>query len=226
MNQINVLGIDINCYSLKEALVLTETYLQEGPLKTIMYIDAGMLMAAGANEEYAEYLKKCDLTIIDDEGVLEALPEVHDLKIDDIKEEKYTRILLKKLVYGHKKISILADTTENLKNLESNLVNYRNDLEIVSRVAMDDLEDSTERMINEMNDVVPDVIISKMDAFRQVKLMAEAHTMLNCKLWIGLPDRPILLKKDEAVFKRLWKRLFSRFFKKEVQKYNTKESEE
>lgn len=226
MNQINILGIDIDCYSLKEALAQTDTYLQDGPLKTIMYIDATMLMAAGENEEYAEYLKKCDLTIIDDEGILEALPEVHDLKIDDIKEEKYTRILLKKLVYGRKKISLLADTTENLKNLESNLINYRNDLEIVSRVAMDSLEDSTERMINEINDVVPDVIISKMEAFRQIKMMEEARNMMNCKLWVGLPDRPVLLKKKEAILKTFWKKLFRRFFKKEVQKYNTKGSEE
>ena len=101
MNEINVLGIDLNNYSLKEALVLTETYLEEGPLKTILYVDANMLMLAGSNDEYKECLKKCDLTIIDDEGILEALPKVNDVKIEDIKEEKYTRILLKKLVYGH-----------------------------------------------------------------------------------------------------------------------------
>lgn len=226
MNQINVLGIDIDCYSLKEALVLTDTYLQEGPLHTIIYIDARMLMAAGENEEYAEYIKKCDLIVLDDVGILEALPEVYVLKADDIKEEKYTRILLKKMVYGHKKIALLSDTADNLHGLESNLINYRNDFDIVSKVSLDALEDSTERMINEMNDVVPDVIISRIEPFRQVKLMEEARSMMNCKAWIGLPERTILLQKDRAVIKRFWNKLFSRFFKKEVQKYHTKENEE
>lgn len=226
MNQINVLGIDLNNYSLKEALVLTDTYLQDGPLKTILYIEAKMLMLAGSNEEYKNYLTKCDLTIIDDEGILEALPKVNDLKIEDVKEEKYTRILLKKLVYGHKRIGLLADTTENLKSLESNLINYRNDLDIVSRVAMDTLEDSTESMINVVNDVVPDVIISKMEMATQAALMEESRNMMNCKLWIGLPERPILLRAEESVFNRLWNKIFHRLFKKEVTRYNTRENEE
>lgn len=226
MNQINVLGIDLNNYSLKEALVLTDTYLQDGPLKTILYIDAKMLISAGGNEEYKKYLGQCDLTIIDDEGILEALPKVNDLKIEDIKEEKYTRILLKKLVYGHKRIGLLADTTENLDSLESNLINYRDDLDIVSKVAMDTLENSTESMINVINDVVPDVIISKMEMFKQAALMEEARNMMNCKLWIGLPERPILLKSEESFIKKVWNKLFSKSFKKEVKKYNIRESAE
>lgn len=226
MNEINVLGIDLNNYSLKEALVLTETYLEEGPLKTILYVDANMLMLAGSNDEYKECLKKCDLTIIDDEGILEALPKVNDVKIEDIKEEKYTRILLKKLVYGHKKIALLADTTENLESLRSNLVNYRSDLEIVSKVAMETLENSTESMINYMNDVVPDVIISRMEMAGQASLMEESRNMLNCRLWIGLPEHPILLRAKESFFKKLWHKISHRSFKKEVNRYNIRENEE
>ena len=67
MNQINILGIDLNNYSLKEALALTESFLQEGPVKTVLYIDAKMIVTAGENENYRDYLSKCDLTIIDDE---------------------------------------------------------------------------------------------------------------------------------------------------------------
>lgn len=226
MNQINVLGIDLNNFSLKEALVLTETYLQEGPLKTILYVDANMLMLAGSNEEYKECLQKCDLTIIDDEGILEVLPKVNAVKIEDIKEEKYTRILLKKLVYGHKKIALLADTTDNLESLNSNLLNYRNDLEIISRVSMDALENSTESMINVINDVVPDVVISKMEMEKQAALMEEARNMMNCKLWIGLPERPILLRDGESIFKKIWHKISRRTFKQEVNRYNTRESEE
>ncbi len=226
MNQINVLGVELNNFSLKESLMLTDKYMQEGALKTILYIDAKMLMEAGDNEVYKEQLQKCDLTIIDDEGILEALPKVNTVKVEDVKEEKYTRILLKKLVYGRKRIVLLADTGENLSSLEKNLTDYRSDLEIAARISMDEMEDSVEGMVNFINDVVPDVLFSRMEMTRQVAVMEESRSMMNCRLWIGLPERDILMDKKESVFKKLVKSIFRSSFKNQVKKYNIKENKE
>ncbi len=226
MNQINVLGIDLNSYSLKELLVLTDKYLEDGPLKTILYIDAKLLMLAGQNEEYKAYLSKCDLPIIADEGILKALPKTNEARVDDIREEKYTKILLKKLIYGNRKIQLLADTKENLDVLAESLTNYRSDLHIVSKISMDTLEGSTERMLNHVNDVVPDVIISKMEPLRQLSLMEDSRRMMNCKLWIGLPENMMILQDKESLFTKVWNKLFHRFFKKEVIRYETLKKDE
>lgn len=226
MNQINVLGIDLNNYSLKESLVLTEKYLQEGALNTILYIDAKMLIMAGQDEKYKEYLSKCDMTIINDEGILQALPRINVKKIEDIRESKYTRILLKKLAYGHKRIELLADNAANLQALSDRLFNYRDDLNIVSKISMDALKDSTEEMLNQINDVVPDVIISQMEETRQVVLMEESRSRMNCKLWIGLPQKTIILKEEETVRRKIFNKLFHSFFKKEVRRYETHKKDE
>lgn len=223
MNQINVLGIDLKIYSAKEALSLTESYMQEGPLKTVMYIDTKMLIMAGKNDEYKEYLLGCDLTVIDDIGILKTMPQGLERMIEDVEEEKYTRILLKKLAYGHKKIALLTETKEDMAVLESNLTSCRDDLQIVSKVTMDALHNSTERMLNVINDVVPDVIISKMEMFKLARLMEESRSMMNCKLWIGLPERQILFK--ESLVRRIKNRVFHRSFRKEVEKFNLKEEE-
>lgn len=226
MNQMNVLGIDLNSYSLKELLVLTDEYLEAGPLKTILYIDAKLLMLAGQNEEYKKYLSKCDLPIIADEGILKALPRTNEARVDDIREEKYTKILLKKLIYGNKKIQLLADTKDNLDALAESLTNYRSDLNIVSKIAMDSLENSTERMLNHVNDIVPDVIISKMESLGQLSLMEDSRAMMNCKLWIGLPENMVILQDKESIFAKVWNKLFHRFFRKEVKRYETLKKDE
>lgn len=226
MNQINVLGIDLNNYSLRESLVLTEKYLQEGPLRTILYVDAKMLVIAGQDARYKECLSKCDLTIINDEGILQALPKINVAKIEDVKESKYTRILLKKLAYGHKRITLLADSEENLEALSERLLNYRDDLNIVAKVSTDTLKDSTEAMLNQINDIVPDVIISQMEETRQAGLMEESRRMMNCKLWIGLPEKTVLLKEEDTVRGKLFRKLFHSFFKKEVRRYETQKKEE
>lgn len=226
MNQMNVLGIDLNSYSLKELLVLTDEYLEAGPLKTILYIDAKLLMLAGQNEEYKKYLSKCDLPIIADEGILKALPRTNEARVDDIREEKYTKILLKKLIYGNKKIQLLADTKDNLDALAESLTNYRSDLNIVSKIAMDSLENSTERMLNHVNDIVPDVIISKMESLGQLSLMEDSRAMMNCKLWIGLPENMVILQDKESIFAKVWNKLFHRFFRKEVKRYETQKKDE
>lgn len=223
MKSINVLGMDIHCCSIREALGLTDRYLLEGPLNTILYVDAGMLMKAAENEEYTDSIQNCDLMIIDDTGVFGVLPQPLELKEDDIREEKYTRLLLKKLACGHKKIALLADSRENLKELEDNLVSYRNDFSIISKIAMEDMEESPENMINRMNDVVPDVILSRMEGFKQAKLMENSKNMINCRLWVGLPDRTVLQSRGKSLFKTIWNKVFSHSFKKEVQKYNKKE---
>ena len=226
MNQINVLGIDLNSYSLKELLVLTDKYLDEGPLKTILYIDAKLLMLAGQNDEFKTYLSKCDLPIIADEGILKALPKTNEARVDDIREEKYTKILIKKLIYGHKKIQLLADNEENLASLEESLTNYRSDLKIVSKISMDSLEYSTERMLNLVNDVVPDVVISKMEPLKQASLMEESRAMMNSRLWIGIPENVVILKENEPFITKVWNKLFHRSFEKEVKRYETLKKED
>ncbi len=226
MNKVNVLGIDLDSYSTKELLVLTEKYMQQGPLKNILYVDAKLLMLVGQEEIYKEYLETCDLTVIADAGVLQALPKYSESQIEDIEDEKYTKNLLKKLAYGHKKIQLLSDTEENLIQLEETLLGYRNDLEIVSSLSMDALGNSAENMLNHVNDVIPDVLISKMDVLEQMKLMSECKSMMNCKLWIGLPEKMVISADKQSFFAKVWNNMFHRSFQKEVLKYETRKKSE
>lgn len=225
MDKINVLGIDLNNYSLKESLYLTDKYLSEGALQTILYVTAEMLVQAGVNDAYKDNLMGADMTVIGDAGILEALPNINHAKVEDVKEEKYLQALMRRLAYGRKKILLLADTQENLQALKKNLTDFRSDLTICGEASMEAMEDNVERMVNHINDIIPTLIISRMEPVRQSELMAESKMMINARVWIGLPERNVLTGEKRSIWKGLWSKIFHKSFKKKVQKYETDKTE-
>ena len=51
MQKINILGVELTDYSLKESLLRLDGYVRGGGLNTILYITTPVLIMAGENEE-------------------------------------------------------------------------------------------------------------------------------------------------------------------------------
>ena len=73
MQTINVLGVTLRSYSLKEAMAQTDSFLRNGALNTIVNLSADMLVEAGKDESYRQFLEEADMTVLDDRETRAAL---------------------------------------------------------------------------------------------------------------------------------------------------------
>ena len=63
MQKINILGVELTDYSLKESLLRLDGYVRGGGLNTILYITTPVLIMAGENEEEKKEIESMDMTL-------------------------------------------------------------------------------------------------------------------------------------------------------------------
>ena len=72
MKKIHILGVAIRDYTLKESLTLTDEYLKNGAMNTVLFVSAKMLLAAGENPELKEWIESMDMTVCAETDILRA----------------------------------------------------------------------------------------------------------------------------------------------------------
>ena len=145
-------------------------------------------------------------------------------RIREINEKVYLRELLRKLSRNRNRVYLLADTQAELEVLEELIQEYQGNLYIRGRGAFEDFGGQPERLVNELNDVVPDVILSRMNWPKDIRLMQEYGQYVNARFWISLPYGAVSWMQNPSFPARLKRRLHYRLFEKRVQEYNNKET--
>ena len=90
MKVIDVLGMHITDYPLKEAIKLSLKYIGNGAMNTIFYLSSQVLLDAGENAQQREWLESMDLLLYGEPTVLDVLKEkgldVHIIRMYQYKE--------------------------------------------------------------------------------------------------------------------------------------------
>ena len=89
MKKLNVLGISLSDYTLREAMKLTVKYLNSGALNTVFYLSTQILVEALDHEEQREWIEKMDLNIIGEPDILRASNNNTWSRIHEIENNDY-----------------------------------------------------------------------------------------------------------------------------------------
>ncbi len=220
MRKINVLGICLKDYTLKEALQLADGYMQKnGAVHTIAYISSQLLIAADGSSEWKEWIESLDMTICTDADVLCADGGMPKSRISEIEENAFLVEFLKKAAKEGRRICLLADTKEKLALLQENLLHLQENLPITGSFVLG-MPERAAAFINEANDIVPDVIISELPAPWQKQLLLENKKKINTRIWLALPEGGPACIRRQSIGKRLMQRIYRKIFKKRVKRYH------
>ncbi len=219
MQKINLFGMNLTDYSLREAISITDRFLGSGSLNTILFISAKMLVGAGISSEQKAWIEDVDLIIWSDAEIIKQAGVKAKDRIHEVENQEYIKELLKRLGRGKKPIYLLAESEEELEKLKRDLLHLREDLKIVGGGAADAEWDGWEDEANRMNNLVPAAIISRMDFARQEKLMSDMKRFLNADIWLALNNQMILNEQGRFSFKKIWVRWYRLLFRKQLQSY-------
>ncbi len=226
MRHMQVLGVELQDYTVREAMRKTDAFLRENKVSTIAYITTRGLMAAEESEDLKLFLSNIDLTVAADSDILRAAGIANRNRVKEIENDEFMEEFLKKLIRGKKKVYLLTGTGEQLTALEECLRSYQQNLRIIGRYSLDALEKEEDWLINEMNAQMPDVVISNIDSPQRESFFENNHMKMNAHIWLMLKDKVVHATNRKRVFWRLGDLLSKKLFQRKVVQYQHQEQEE
>ncbi len=221
MKKISILGVSITERSVEESLALTDSYLESGALNTILYVSAKMLLAAGENPEQKEWIESMDLTLCTESDILRAVNMATVSRISEVENHAYFKEFLHRLSVREKSVYLLTEKERDMVRLKDSLAKTGMKLNIVSENSLEAMAEDMERLVNHMNDVAANVIISMIPFTKQEKIMAQNKNYVNSEVWLALPMQEETYPKERIHFlKWTLQRLHFGKFKRRVMHYN------
>lgn len=224
MKQINILGITLKDYTLRESLKLMNGYLYNGALNTIFYISTQSLVEALENSEQREWLESMDLTICGEADILRAANISIRSRINEVEDDSFFTECLRKICKSKKKVYLISNTPEGIESLKTEIENTQSNIKIVGSYAIEDISNGVDILINDINCVVPNVIISSMPNAMQEQLIFENKLRINANVWLALLEKKVGNRKKRIGIYSLSEIFYKRIFNKRVSHYKKKRS--
>ena len=100
MKEIHILGVSIREYSLKESLAVTEDYLKNGAMNTVLFVSAKILLKAGENPELKEWIESMDMTVCAEPDILRAVDVATMSRVREVENNAYLKEVVRRLFKG------------------------------------------------------------------------------------------------------------------------------
>lgn len=192
MEKVSIFGVEIFNITFEEAIDIVKDFLKEDKLHTIVTPNTEIVMDAKNNPEIREIINKKDLVVADGIGLIygskirkKPLKErvtgfdISMKLLEIAKQEGYSVYLL-----GTKE-EIVKKAYDNLmEDEELNVVGYHNGYFKGAHLGIKNHEEE-QSVINEINELKPDIIFLGMGYPKQELWMEENQDKLNSKIIIG-----------------------------------------
>lgn len=227
MKKLDVLGVSLKERSSKEALKLTEQYLNSGGLNTVVHVSARQLVAAAEDEKQKKHLEAMDLTVFEDQDILKAVHAADGNKPVENGQREYLKELFKRLVKEKCPVYLLAASEEELLRLHEELDKHCAGLTVVGRSIVPPALDTeyANDLVNEINSVAPQVILSVLPFAMQNAFVNENKMLMNASVFLGLPEYGVSGDKPGG-FAKFTKYFYKKILKRKLMKYNNEEKTE
>ena len=220
---ISVLGVELKYVSTEDAEALTEEYLNNDVLNTLCVVTKEMLVYAGEHPKYREILEDMDLHVVVDKDIFTAAGIVEERLLKKADDRQIWNLFISDVAREKKSCFLLAQTEEETVVLKECLLEECPDLIIAGTYAAQRSPGEPEAIVNEINGILPDVVISSMTQPDQELFIFSQRKKLGVKVWFALPpvDSYIRAVGDSWLSRLIGKTVFNR----RVQMYNSMQEE-
>ncbi|MDE7013662.1 MAG: WecB/TagA/CpsF family glycosyltransferase [Kineothrix sp.] len=217
MQNLNILGVALTDYSLKESLFMLDEFVKGGGLKTILYITTPMLIMAGEDAEEKNAIEAMDMTLCGDADILRVAGIKSASRQYEVDNLVFLKEFLRRMVRNDRKIYLLAESEGEIKLLREDLEALQNGVLIGGSSVAAEVEDE---IINRINDIAPTAVISRMPSGRQERWMMEAKLLVNAEVWLGISKDMIFDRTKEPLSKKVMDKVYKKIFQRRMNRFN------
>lgn len=186
IKKIEILGIQIDNYTVREAMLQIETYLSNTVMNTIEAISMEMLVLAQEDETLRECIENLDLAIVNEKEILQAAGVNSPQRIRETVEKQFFTEFMKRIIRNGRTVYLFGETRQQMEKLEQFLSENYEKVKILGSAVMEECVGDFDGVVNEINIASPDIIFSILPTPEQEYFLMENRGKMNAKIWYGL----------------------------------------
>ncbi len=183
--KIKVFDIELNRMTAKKAMKQAMQYMEGESVSTIELIPMEVLLRGQDDVEWKELVKSIDLLLPSDCEILESAEITDENAIRDLENDTFVRLFLRYLEKNKKKVFLLTENEKELARLKERITAYRRGIVYVGEAIITEDGGSKDAVINTINGVEPDCILSGLSYPWQERFIVESKPLLNARVWFG-----------------------------------------
>ena len=200
----NVLGIDVSVMRVDKAVNVSMELMRGKGLPVICFLSAGSSLLCQNDEKVADYVTSCNLVLPGDRHIEMAVHHRQDN--GEIPEgigefaDNYLKRLFSKMNREGRSIYTITEQDAHLESLEQYMDESYHNIEVQGTVMRKETKGEADRIVNEINACIPDVVFVCIPADRQIKFMEKHAAMMNTRLCILIESiQPLIRKETEEI---------------------------
>lgn len=219
--KIDVLGLHIDNYTVREAMLKIEGSLDNTAINTVQILSMRMLMMTSENGKLKEYIEQLDTGIIGDREILSAVGVNNGFRLKETVENDFLEEFFKKLMRRNKTIYILAETAGDVEKFSAYIRDFYERLEILGAYALETAPGNYDAVVNDVNIAAPDVIVSLLSPPYLEDFILPNKNKLNVRIWFGIGNDFAARIQRVGVGAFVKRLLYRGIFHRRISKYNS-----
>lgn len=220
IKEITVAGIKLNSYTALENLTQIGKNLDSNVFTAVEEIYMRTLLLAKEDETIKEVVESLDVTVIAENGIWDAVGVNTSLRRREVEKREFFFQLMRILERNNYSVFVLGELTQEIEQTCEYIADEFPRLNVVGTKALEECVGADEGIINDINMLAPDVVISVLPSPMQEHFFAEHKAMISTKLWYGIGSGKIAGQKHSLkymVLKRFRKYRLMNYVKDEDQ---------
>ena len=170
--KIEILGIGVDNYTVREALLRLDTYLGSTAFNIIETVTMKQLILAGENPEIKDCLMQADLCVIGEREILSEAGCASAQRLREIRNQDFLRELLRRVSRSKKRVFLIAEACPGFAS--------------IGEYAAESCDGDIDDIVNEINGATPDIVISGMESPKEEEFLLSNREKIGASLWYGL----------------------------------------
>ena len=200
IKELTVAGIKLNSYTALENLTKIGNKLDNHVFTTVEEIYMRTLLLAKEDETVREVVEALDVTVIAENGVWDAVGENTSLRRREIEKREFFFQLMRILERNKYSIFVLGEDSQEIAQTCEYIAGEFPRLKVAGRIALSECNGTEEDIINDINTIAPDVIVSVLPSPMQEYFLANHKSMLSTRLWYGIGSGKIAGQKHSLKY--------------------------
>lgn len=220
IKEITVAGIKLNSYTALENLTQIGKNLDSNVFTAVEEIYMRTLLLAKEDETIKEVVESLDVTVIAENGIWDAVGVNTSLRRREVEKREFFFQLMRILERNNYSVFVLGELTQEIEQTCEYIADEFPRLNVVGTKALEECVGADEGIINDINMLAPDVVISVLPSPMQEHFFVEHKAMISTKLWYGIGSGKIAGQKHSLkymVLKRFRKYRLMNYVKDEDQ---------
>ncbi|MEZ3433275.1 MAG: WecB/TagA/CpsF family glycosyltransferase [Lachnospiraceae bacterium] len=216
--KINILDVEIDELTAKEALRESIRYMESEPISIIEMVTVDALMRISKVQNLIEDVRFFDLMLAGDKTILEAADVMERKILQETENRTYLKLFTRYLHKNHKRVYLLVESGEEGEKLYQYFEERYSGIQIAGLAKVSANDRADDMLVNDINGSEVDCVLSALSAPLQEEFIVKNKGVLNARVWLGI-GRDILPMKGQSSGRDKFTRFVEKhIFKKEIEK--------